>query len=346
MKYNQLGNSDLRVSEICLGTMTWGEQNTEADAHAQIDVAVERGINFLDAAEMYPVPAREETQGVTEKYIGTWLKDHSRDKIIVATKIATPGRKVQYLRGGPVDMSGASITQAVNESLKRLQTDYIDLYQIHWPARNVPYFGMTQFDPKLERQIESIQDQLESLKSLIVAGKLRYIGVSNETPWGLMEFSRLARELKLPKIVSVQNAYSLLNRTYEQGLTEIGFREQVSLLAYSPLAFGHLTGKYLNGEKPGAARLVKFPPFGQRYIKPYVEAATIEYAALAKKTGLSPAQFALAFVRGRWFVASTIIGATTQVQLDENLRSLQITLDENTLAGIEAIHLKYTNPAP
>lgn len=345
MKYNKLGASGLAVSEICLGTMTWGEQNTEAEAHAQLDYAISRGINFIDVAEMYPVPPRAETQGRTESCLGSWLKKQARDKLIVATKITAPGRGFGWVRGGPKAIDKKSIQEALDGSLKRLQTDYIDLYQIHWPDRYVPAFGSVFYDPQQERATVPIQEQLEAFDGFIKAGKIRYLGLSNETPWGTSEFIRLARTSGLPMVASIQNAYSLLNRNFEAGLSEITRREGVPLLAYSPLAFGHLSGKYLDGAKPAGARLTKFPPFGQRYEKPNVMPAVAAYVALARKAGLSPATLALAFVRSRWFCASTIIGATTLAQLKENIDVEGVELKPDVLAELDSIHVRYPNPA-
>jgi aryl-alcohol dehydrogenase-like predicted oxidoreductase len=345
MKYNRLGSSDLDVSEICLGTMTFGEQNSEAEAHQQLDYAMSRGINFVDAAEMYPVPPRAETQGRTESYVGSWLKNQARDKQIIATKITAPGRGFPWVRGGPKAIDRASVNEAVDLSLGRLQTDYIDLYQIHWPDRYFPNFGQPFYNPSDERPASSIEGQLEALDDVVKAGKVRYIGLSNESPWGVMEFLRLARERNLPMAVSIQNAYSLLNRTYEPALSEVTRREGISLIPYSPLAFGHLTGKYLNDGKPSGARLTVFPPFGQRYDKPNVGPASAAYVDLARRIGQSPATMAIAFVRSRWFVASTIIGATNLNQLKEDIDVVDVELPEAVFAEIDAIHQRYPNPA-
>jgi len=345
MEYRRLGTSELDVSEICLGTMTWGEQNTEQEAHEQLDYAVSRGVNFIDAAEMYPVPPRGETQGRTEAYLGTWLKRQQRSKLIVATKITSSGRGFAWVRGGPTAIDRKSVREALEGSLQRLQTDYVDLYQIHWPDRYVPSFGKSFYEPSQERPSVPIQEQLEALAEQVRAGKIRYVGLSNETPWGLMEFVRLAREQALPKVVSVQNAYNLLNRTFEAGLSEVHRHLDVPLLAYSPLAFGHLSGKYLDGAQPAGARLTRFPPFGQRYSRVNVPEAVAEYAALARRAGLTPASMALAFVRSRWFAASTIIGATTMEQLRENIASAAVSLDEEVIKAIEEIHLRYPHPA-
>jgi aryl-alcohol dehydrogenase-like predicted oxidoreductase len=345
MEYNKLGESELRVSEMCLGTMTWGEQNTEADAHRQLDYALSRGINFIDTAEMYPVPPRGGTQGRTESFLGTWLRRQQRDKVVVATKITAPGRGFAWVRGGPTAIDRKSVQEAIDLSLKRLQTDYVDLYQIHWPDRYVPNFGKWAYSPSEERPTVPIEEQLEALGQVIQAGKVRYLGLSNETPWGVCEFVRLSRQKALPPIASIQNAYNLLNRTFEMGLSEVHRHLNVPLLAYSPLGFGHLTGKYLNSGKPEGARLTRFPPFGQRYAKVNVPEAVAAYADLAAKAGLTPATLALAFVRSRWFTGSTIIGATTMAQLKENIDSAAVTLDPSTLNAVEEIHNRYPNPA-
>lgn len=343
MKYNCLGKSDLKVSEFALGTMTFGEQNTLAEACAQLDYAVEQGVNFIDTAEMYPVPGKAETQGRTEEYVGHWLKTQVRDQLIVATKIAGPARGFGWIRGGPAALDRANITAAIETSLQRLQTDYVDLFQLHWPDRNVPMFGKIDYDPAQERASVSIEEQLSVLNELVASGKVRHIGISNETAWGVAEFLKVSERLGLQRIVSIQNPYNLINRAFEIGLHEMCHREQVSLLAYSPLAFGLLSGKYSKDpQAPG--RMTLFPAFGQRYHKPNVAAAVAEYAQLAQAHGLSPAAMALAFIRSRSFVTSTIIGATTQAQLRENLQ--RIELHAEVLKGIDSIHMRYFNPAP
>lgn len=340
-----LGNSSLHIPDICLGTMTFGQQTGEADAHAQLDLALERGINFIDTAEMYSVPPRPETFGATETIVGKWLARQAREKLIVATKVAGPARNMAWIRGGPLAFDRENIRAAIEGSLRRLQTEYIDLYQLHWPARNQPMFGVWQFDRNGEREFTPMRQQLEALAELVQEGKVRHIGVSNEHPWGILQFCRLADELGLPRIVSTQNAYSLINRVFEYGLNEVCFREQVSLLAYSPLAFGHLTGKYLdNPQAPG--RLTEFPAFGQRYVKPGVPLAVAAYSALAREHGLTPIQLALAFVRSRPFVSSTIVGASSLTQLQEDLQALETSLTPEVLAGIDQIHLTHSNPAP
>jgi aryl-alcohol dehydrogenase (NADP+) len=345
MQYKQLSESDLKVSEICLGTMTFGQQNTIEDAHQQLDYAVAQGVNFIDTAEMYPVPTRAETYGSTESYIGEWLKHQQRDQLIIATKIAGPGRGFKWVRDGAKAIDRDNLKQAVEDSLKRLQTDYIDLYQIHWPDRYVPIFGQTVYDPSKERKTVPIAEQLTVFADLIQAGKIRYVGLSNETPWGVSEFSHVAKQLGLPKVVSIQNAYNLLNRVFDSALAEVSYRENIGLLAYSPLGFGLLSGKYLHDE-PENARVTLFKGFGQRYLKPNVNEAVAAYVEIAQKHQLSPVQLALAFVRSRWFVTSTIIGATTLEQLKENLDSLNVVLNEDILAEIDAVHTRYPNPAP
>lgn len=345
MEYRNLGQSDLKVSAICLGTMTFGDQNTEAQGHEQLDYALAQGINFIDTAEMYPVPPKADTFTRTESIIGTWLKRQPRDKVILASKVSGGNRKLEWIRGGPTAVDRDNVRSAIEGSLKRLQTDYLDLYQIHWPERNVPIFGQYQFDPSKEKQWVSIQTQLEVLAELVREGKVRYVGVSNEQPWGVMEFLRVAKEYDLPRIASIQNSYSLLNRGFEFGMTELIYREQVSLTAYSPMAFGHLSGKYI-ADPQAQGRVNLFPGYAQRYTKPNVQPATAAYAALAHKHGMSPAQLALSFVYHRWFVTSTIIGATTMSQLQENIQAWQKPLSEEILQEIEAIHLRYMNPAP
>lgn len=348
MEMRRLGWTDLQVSLICLGTMTWGQQNTEAEAHQQLDYAWTQGINFLDVAEMYPVPGRPETQGRTEEYIGTWLASRkNREQIILATKVAGP-TYMNWIRDG-VGPTRASIHAAVDASLKRLQTDTIDLYQIHWPARRTNFFGELGYthahvDNAMPPETP-IEETLSAMGELVAAGKIRYVGLSNETPWGTMEYLRLAREKSLPRVVSIQNPYSLLNRTFEIGLAEMAIKEQCGLLAYSPLAFGWLSGKYENGARPVGARITEFPVMS-RYNNPQSIAATTAYVELARAHGLSPAQMALAYVNSRDFVTSNIIGATTMAQLKENIASADLVLPPDVLTAIEAIHTQHPNPAP
>jgi aryl-alcohol dehydrogenase-like predicted oxidoreductase len=345
MDYRRIGESDLTVSAVCLGTMTYGQQNTQAEAHAQLDYALDRGINFIDTAEMYPVPPLAETCTRTEVIVGSWLRRRSRDRVVLATKVAGPRRSMDWIRGGPGCLDRPNIRAALEGSLRRLQTDYVDLYQLHWPERNTPMFGEYRFDPARERDAVPIRIQLEALAEVVREGKVRYVGLSNETPWGVTEFLRLAREHGLPRVISVQNAFSLLNRVYEYGLAEIGFREGVGLLAYSPLAFGHLSGKYLV-DPEAKGRITLFPRFGQRYEKPGVAPAVAAYAEVATRHGLSLAQLALAFTYTQWFVTSTIIGATTPEQLAEDIGAWDIELPTEALADIEAVHLRHSSPAP
>jgi aryl-alcohol dehydrogenase-like predicted oxidoreductase len=352
MEYTQLGNADMSVSKVCLGTMTFGDQNTEAEAHRQLDYALAQGINFIDTAEMYPVPPKAETFTRTESIIGPWLKKQARDKIVLGSKVAGRNRYMPWMRNGDDSLTPANIRSAIEDSLKRLQTDYLDIYQIHWPERNVPLFGQYQFDPALEfddaggeKEWVSIQTQLETLAKLIKEGKVRAIGISNETPWGVMEFCRIANEFNLPRIVSIQNCYNLMNRGVEFGLTEVLYRENISLLAYSPLAFGHLTAKYID-DPEAKGRVTQFLGYAQRYKKPNVIPAVAAYAKLARANGLTPTQMALSYVYHRWFVASTIIGATSVEQLKENIDAYQTVLSDDLIADIELIHLTMMNPAP
>ena len=345
MKTLALGNSTLQVSSVCLGTMTFGQQNTEAEAHAQLDYALAQGVNFIDTAEMYPVPTRAETTGRTEQYVGSWLKGQSRDKVILATKATGPGRVLPWIRDGELNFTPANLRRALEGSLKRLQTEHVDLYQLHWPDRNAPIFGGYHFDPARERDTVPLAETLEALAGFIREGKVRHWGLSNETPWGLMSVLRLADERGLPRPVSVQNAYNLLNRTWENGLAEIGYREKVSLLAYSPLGFGFLSGKYLK-DPHAAGRATLFEGFTARYHTPNTARALGAYAALAEQHGLTPTQLALAFVHGRWCVGSSIIGATSLAQLQEDLAASALSLSPDVLQAIETIHLDYPNPAP
>ena len=344
MEYRQLGDSGVDVSVICLGTMTYGEQNTEAEAHAQLDYALGQGVNFIDTAEMYAIPPRAETQGLTERYIGTWLARRGRrEDVVIATKVSGPGMQ-PYLRGGP-RLTRAHVNRAVNASLRRLKTDYIDLYQVHWPARSTNYFGELGYVHEEDSAATPIGKTLEALAQLVEQGKVRYIGVSNETPWGVMEYLRLAAEHDWPRIVSVQNPYSLLNRTFEVGLAEVAHREQVGLLAYSPLGFGVLSGKYLRGRKPAGARLTRFE-FFERYTGALGVKATRRYVGIAREAGLDPAMMALAYVNSRRFLTSNIIGATTMEQLRTNVASIDLELSDEVLAAIEKVHAEIPNPCP
>ncbi|MDQ0623299.1 NADP(H)-dependent aldo-keto reductase [Paraburkholderia graminis] len=350
MEYRRLGDSDVQVSLIGLGTMTWGEQNTEQEAHAQIDYALDHGVNLIDTAEMYPVPPRAETQGSTERFIGTWLAQHrsAREKIVLATKIAGPARQPhnpRHIRGETNQFDRKNLTEALNDSLKRLQTDYVDLYQLHWPDRNTMTFGRPAYPWVDDEYTVPIEETLSVLADFVKAGKVRHVGVSNETPWGVAQFLRASEKLGLPRIVSIQNPYSLLNRTYEVGLSEYAHRDNIGLLAYSPLAFGWLSGKYEGGARPAGARISLFERF-QRYSKPQAVQATTRYVELAKRHGLSPAQFALTFVNSRPFVTSNLIGATSLDQLKENIASVDVKLSQDVLDEIDALHQLQPNPAP
>ncbi len=343
MQMHTLGHSDLSVSRICLGTMTWGEQNSEAEAHAQMDFALAQAINFFDAAEMYPVPPKAETQGRTEEYIGSWFAARGqRERVVLATKVSGPGHA--HIRGG-AHLHRREVIAACEASLKRLRTDRIDLYQVHWPDRSVNSFGRLGYEHNADETPVAIEETLRALAELVQQGKVRHVGVSNETPWGVAEYLRLARDAGLPRIVSIQNPYSLLNRSYEIGLAEFSHREALGLLAYSPLGMGVLSGKYLDGQRPAGARITLFARY-QRYSGPQAQAAVREYVALARQHGLDPAQMALAYVHTRPFVTSTIVGATTPQQLAANIASLQLSLPDTVLAGIEAIHRRHTIPCP
>ena len=344
MKFHTLPGTDLKVSEVCLGTMTWGDQNSEAEAHAQLDHAIAQGINFIDTAEMYPVPPNATTQGRTETILGRWLARRPRGDLVIATKVAGPGRR-DWIRGGRTDLTRDVIAEAVDTSLARLRIDRIDLYQIHWPQRNVPMFGATDFDPAKEKEGPSIREQVEGMAAMIEAGKIRYYGLSNETAWGVCEFRRVARELGLPGPVTIQNSYSVVSRGVDNDLAEVLFRERMSLLAYSPLAGGMLSGKYLGGARPANARYTLFDTLGMRFRKPIVREAIDAYAALAKERGLTLVQLALGYVKSRWYLGATIIGATTMAQLEEDIAAAQRELDAGTLAAIAAIQQRFPNPA-
>jgi aryl-alcohol dehydrogenase-like predicted oxidoreductase len=345
MEYRQLGRSDLKVSALCLGSMTWGEQNSEAEGFAQIDRAKACGINFLDTAEMYPVPPRRDTYGATERIIGNYFKARgNRAEWVLASKVAGPGNGIDYIRGGQLKHNRQHIVAALDDSLKRLQTDWIDLYQLHWPERSTNFFGQLGYRHQ-EQDFTPLQEILEVLGDQVKAGKIRHVGLSNETAWGAMKYLQLADSLGLPRAVSIQNPYNLLNRSFEVGLAEVAMREQCGLLAYSPLAFGMLTGKYENGARPANARITLFSRFA-RYTNPQAIAACSRYVRLAEDHGLDPAQMALAFVTRQSFVTSNIIGATSLEQLESNLGSLSLELGEELLAAIEAIHREQPNPAP
>ena len=352
MKKNNLGQTDIMVSEICLGTMTWGQQNSEKEAHDQLSFAIERGINFIDTAEMYSVPPKEETYGLTEKYIGTWLKNQDRSKIILATKIAgrtsnvpsgPPG--LDWIRKGP-RLNEEHIFEAIENSLKRLNTEYIDLYQIHWPERPVNSFGQLGYIHNPREDDIKIEVTLEALSKAVQKGLIKYIGLSNETPWGVMKFIEAAKEFSLPRVVSIQNPYSLLNRSFEAGLSEIAINEEVGLLPYSPLAGGVLSGKYLNGKKPENARMTLFERMRTRYTNQHAENAVLEYQKIALKYDLNLTQMAINFVTKQNFVTSNIIGATSIDQLEENIDSINCELNEEVIKEIEKVHKIYTYPCP
>ncbi|MEY3498956.1 MAG: hypothetical protein RL308_625 [Bacteroidota bacterium] len=345
MKYTTLPNTETKVSKICLGTMTFGEQNTEAEGHAQMDYALENGVNFFDAAEMYSVPARQETYGSTEKIIGTWFKKTgNREKIVLATKIAGPNPNFTYMREKN-DFSAKSITFALEQSLQRLQTEYVDLYQLHWPERKSNMFGTLGFKVQEDAWEDNFQAVLECLHGLIQQGKIRNIGVSNETPWGLMRFLEESKKHNLPRMATIQNPYSLVNRSFEVGLSEVCHRENVGLLAYSPMAFGVLSGKFLNGEAHPKARINLFPQFA-RYNSENTREASRRYNEIAQDFGLTLTELSLAFIEQQSFVTSTIIGATTLQQLEENINTISVSLNENALGAIDAIQSLIPNPAP
>ncbi len=345
MNFKKLGNTDIKVSTICLGTMTWGEQNNSKEAFEQMDYALDQNVNFWDTAEIYSVPPRKETFGSTEKIIGEWFnKSKKRDKVILATKIAGPMR--EYVRGGGNQYDEKKMTEALEESLKRLKTDYIDLYQLHWPERNTNFFGKLGYNHKEESDWNKFEDVLSNLEKFIAQGKIRHIGISNETAWGLAKFLEISKIKNLPKVVSVQNPYNLLNRTYEVGLAEISIREKSGLLAYSPLACGYLSGKYRNNQIPKNSRMDHAYDFWSRYRKPNSDKAINEYFAVSKKYNLDFAQMSLKFVEIQPFVTSVIIGATTLEQLKINIESVNVNLDNEMIEDINNIQKIYPNPCP
>ncbi len=347
MQYRPLGNTDIQVSLICLGSMTWGEQNTEAQGHAQLDLAIDHGVNFIDTAEIYPVPVSARTYGETERIIGSWLHLRGRrDDVILATKAASRADWLPHIRGGNPRLNRKHLEQALHDSLKRLQTDYVDLYQLHWPERKTNFFGDLGYEHDPQDDSIPLEETFAVLEGFVKAGKVRHVGLSNETPWGMMASLRVAEASGLPRVVSVQNPYSLLNRTFEVGASEVALREQVGLLAYSPLGFGVLSGKYL-GRPPRGARL-SLPIFSEftRYTNPAGRTATQKYVAVAKKNGLDPAQMALAWVNRQPFTTSTIIGATTPDQLQSNIDSADIMLSDTVLNQIAQIHSEAANPCP
>ncbi|WP_028377196.1 NADP(H)-dependent aldo-keto reductase [Leeuwenhoekiella sp. MAR_2009_132] len=344
MRYTTLPNTTVKVSKICLGTMTYGQQNTEAEGHAQLDYAIEQGVNFIDTAELYSVPAKPETQGSTERIIGTWLaKKGKRDDLVIASKIAGPAAMSKHIRTG--GFTKAEFKDAIHKSLKRLQTDYLDLYQLHWPERNTNYFGKLGYThDENEKWQDNFAEILEGLQDFVKEGLIRHIGVSNETPYGLSRYLEEARK-GLPKMITVQNPYNLLNRKDEVGLTELLHREEVGLLAYSPLGFGTLSGKYIKGTDAQDSRVNQFPQYN-RYSNDNAVAATKQYIAIAEKHGLSITQLALAFVTDRPFMTANIIGATSLEQLKENIGSINVSLSEEILEEIETVHKAIPNPAP
>ena len=344
MNYKKLGNTDLKVSTICLGTMTWGEQNTEAEAFEQMDFALTEGVNFWDTAELYAVPPKKETYGHTEKIIGNWLKKNKkREDIILATKVAGPSR--DYLRNGENSFVGKNLENALNDSLKRLNTDYVDLYQLHWPERNVNNFGRLGYEHK-ENEWNQFEDVLNELKKYVDKGKIRYVGLSNETPWGVMNYIKLSKDKNLPRMMSIQNPYSLLNRSYEVGLAEVSIREQIGCLSYSPLASGYLSGKYRNGELPKGSRMERDYDFWTRYRKPNTEKAVEEYFKISKKYGLDMCQMSIKFCEEQEFMTSVIIGATTMDQLKTNIESVKVNLDQEVINDINNVQKIFPNPCP
>ena len=346
MKFKKLGHTNIDVSLICLGTMNMGEQNTQEEGFEQMDYSFEQGVNFFDTAEVYAVPPRQETYGKTEEIIGNWfIKSKKREKIILATKMVGPG--VEWIRNGGGNYTEQNIAIAIDGSLKRLQTDYIDLYQLHWPERNTNYFGKRNYEhDSSEEKWNDLESVLKALKKFVDQGKIKYIGISNETPWGLSKFLEVAEQLNLPRIVSVQNPYNLLNRAYDIGMSEISCREKVGLLAYSPLAIGYLSGKYRDNQIPKNSRIGLFGDFWTRYKEDNAKKAVDDYYKLAKENGLTLTQMSLAFVNSRPFMTSNIIGATTMEQLKENIGTADIGLNEEIVEKINLIHSNNPNPTP
>ena len=345
MNYRKLGNTDLKVSTICLGTMTWGEQNSENEGFEQMNFALDKGVNFWDTAEIYSIPPKAETFGNTETIIGNWFNQtKKRNEVILATKVAGPSRA--YIRGGENQFGIKNMSEAIEGSLKRLQTDYIDLYQLHWPERNTNMFGRLGYEHDDNEDWNKFEEVLENLQKFIKDGKVRYIGLSNETPWGASKFLQISKERNLPRMMSVQNPYNLLNRTYEIGLAEISIREQIGLLAYSPLAIGFLTGKYRNNERPKKSRLAVDGDFWTRYNKPNTEKAVEAYYEIAKKNNLDMAQMSLKFCEIQPFVTSVIIGATTMDQLKTDIESVNVKLEDEIINEINEVQKIYPNPCP
>ncbi len=347
MEQRALGRTGETVSAICLGTMTWGEQNTEAEGHQQMDLALERGVTFWDTAEMYSAPTRESTYGRTEEIIGSWFASRGgRDRVFLASKILGPGgERFHYVRGGKTRHTAAFLEEAVDASLKRLKTDYIDLYQLHWPDRGTNVFGKLGFLPNPDEEITPLEETLAGLQRLVEAGKVRHIGVSNESAWGVMRFMALAEADIGPRMVTIQNAYSLLNRSFETGLAEVAWRENCGLIAYAPVAAGALSGKYLNGARPPGARMTLFPE-NRRYFTENGPKAVADYVALARRHGLDPVQMATSFVLSRPFTTAAIVGATSLEQLETQIGAAEVELSQDVLDGIEAIHRVYTYPCP
>ena len=344
MNYKKLGNTDLDVSTICLGTMTWGEQNTQDEAFEQMNYSLENGVNFWDTAELYAVPPKKETYGYTEEIIGNWFeKTKKRDQVILASKVAGPSRN--YLRNGENSFTGPNLESALEDSLKRLKTDYIDLYQLHWPERNVNNFGKLSYVHK-ENNWNQFEDVLGELNKYIDKGKIRYIGLSNETPWGVMNYLKVSKEKNLPRMMSIQNPYSLLNRSYEIGLSEVSIREEIGCLAYSPLASGYLTGKYRNNNFPKGSRMERDFDFWTRYRKPNTEKAIELYYKISEKYGLDMSQMSLKFCEIQDFMTSVIIGATTMEQLKTNIESVNIKLTDDVIKEINNVQTIYPNPCP
>ena len=344
MNYKKLGNTDLNVSTICLGTMTWGEQNTQSEAFEQMNYSLENGVNFWDTAELYAVPPKAETYGHTENIIGNWFtKTKKRKDVILASKVGGPSRK--YMRNGENSFTGKNLENALHGSLKRLKTDYIDLYQLHWPERNVNNFGRLGYEHK-ENDWNKFEDVLENLKKFIEQGKIRYVGLSNETPWGVMNYLQLAKDKDLPRMMSIQNPYSLLNRSYEVGLAEVSIRENIGCLSYSPLASGYLTGKYRNKQFPKGSRMERDFDFWTRYRKPNMEEAVEDYYKISQKFDLDMSQMSIKFCEVQDFMTSVIIGATTMEQLKTNVESVKVNLDSEVIKEINNVQKKYPNPCP
>ncbi len=344
MNYKKLGNTDLNVSTICLGTMTWGEQNTQNEAFEQMDYSLDNGVNFWDTAELYAVPPKADTYGHTESIIGNWFeKTKKRKDVILASKVGGPSRK--YMRNGENSFTGKNLENALHGSLKRLKTDYIDLYQLHWPERNVNNFGRLGYEHK-ENDWNKFEDVLENLKKFIEEGKIRYVGLSNETPWGVMNYLQLAKDKDLPRMMSIQNPYSLLNRSYEVGLAEVSIRENIGCLSYSPLASGYLTGKYRNKKFPKGSRMERDFDFWTRYRKPNMEEAVEDYYKISQKFDLDMSQMSIKFCEVQDFMTSVIIGATTMEQLKTNVESVKVNLDSEVIKEINNVQKKYPNPCP